>query len=90
MRESPIVAQWKAEGLAEGRAEGLAEGRAEGLAEARVESLLKILRFRFPGEAGADLIASIEAELDLNKLSNAMDSVFQVASLEEFRAASGF
>jgi hypothetical protein len=65
MRESTIVAEWKAEGRAEGRAEGIAEG----VAKAKRSDLLELLGEKFGSPIAPDVVATIEAQADVDVLS---------------------
>src|SRR5205823_169084 len=74
MRESTVVAEWKAEGRAEGIAEGIAEGRAQGMAQGIVEgraqgmaqgkrsALLVVLEHKFGTPVPTDLTTTIETQ----------------------------
>ena len=57
MRESTVVAEWKAEGIAEGRA------------EAKRSDLLELLREKFGPSIAPDLVATIEPQADIDVLS---------------------
>jgi hypothetical protein len=73
VRKSPIVEEWKAEGKAEGYR----------------QALLQLLRLRFPTPLDRELLAVVEAEADLAKLSQWVDAVAKSASVEEFRILTG-
>jgi hypothetical protein len=80
MRESTVVAKWKAEGRAEGFIEGFAEGMKE--------DLLLLLGHRFGGnQLSADLIRTIEVETSIETLSQWLIQGLDAESLETFRAA---
>ena len=71
MRESTIVAEWKAEGITETK-------RAD---------LLRLLELRFGTPVPADLDSAIGTEADLRVLALWFDRAILAASLEEFRGS---
>jgi len=73
MKESTVVAGWKA------------EGKAEGLRDA----LLQFLRLRFPRQIRKTLVAAVQAESDPGRLSAWIAAAAEASSAEEFRAISG-
>jgi hypothetical protein len=79
MRESTVVAEWKAEALAEGLAKGLAQGERN--------ALLLVLGQKFQAAVPADLAAAIEAQADVDVLSRWLTAAVAAASLEAFRTA---
>jgi hypothetical protein len=98
MRESTIVAEWKAEGRAEGMAagmaegvakgmaEGVAKGMAEGVAKAKRSDLLELLGEKFGSPIAPDLVATIEAQADVDVLSRWFKAAIRAETLEVFRA----
>ena len=78
MKESPVVAGWRAEGRAEGKVEG------------QREALIQFLRFRFSGELPTDLLAAIEAETDHGRLAQGITAAAKATSIEQFRSISRF
>jgi flagellar biosynthesis/type III secretory pathway protein FliH len=91
MRESTVVAEWKAEGRAEGRAEGItqgiAQGIAQGLTQGKRSALLLVLGQKFGAAVPADLAAAIEAQADIDVLSQWLAGAVAAESLDAFRAA---
>jgi hypothetical protein len=75
MRESTVVAEWKAEGI------------AAGIVKAKRADLLRLLDLKFPGMVPSDLAATIEAQADIEILSQWFDTAFRAESLDAFRAA---
>jgi hypothetical protein len=78
MRESTIVAEWKAEG----RAEGVAKGKAE----ARRGDLLELLSEKLGSPVALDLVATIEAQADVDVLSRWFETAIRAETLDSFRA----
>jgi hypothetical protein len=74
MRESTIVAEWKA------------EGRAEGIAQAKRSDLLELLSEKFGSPIASDLAATIERQTDIDVLSRWFRSAIHAATLDDFRA----
>ena len=85
MIESQQVLEW----IAEGEARGRAEGRAKGEAESWVWSLLRVLEWRFPPGAPAEMAARIRAVADLEQLRRWFDLAFTADSLDAFRQVAG-
>jgi hypothetical protein len=71
MRESNVVAEWK----------------AEGKAEARRSDLIDVLEQRFGAPIPADLVATIEAQSDIDVLSRWFKSALRIETLDAFRSA---
>jgi hypothetical protein len=87
MRESMIVAEWKAEGRAEGIAEGMAKGRAEGVIQGERRALLTVLERKFGSPIPAGLVATIEAQAELDAIGHWLGLAVAAESLEAFQAA---
>ena len=81
MRESTVVAEWKAEGRTEGRA----EGRTEGIAQGKRDALLLVLEEKFGAPVPADLVATIEAQADPDVLSRWITRAIAAEAMETFR-----
>jgi hypothetical protein len=81
MRESTVVAEWKAEALAEGLAKGLAQGERN--------ALLLVLGQKFQTPVPADLVAAIENQADVDVLSLWLTTAVAAGSLAAFRTATG-
>jgi hypothetical protein len=79
MRESTVVAEWKAEGRA--------EGIAQGIAQAKRSDLLLVIGQKFGAAVPADLAAAIEAQADIDVLSQWLAGAVAAESLDAFRAA---
>jgi hypothetical protein len=71
MRESTVVAEWKAEGRAEGKR----------------EDLLRLLELKFRATVPSDLVSTVENQSNLDILTNWFDSAVLADSLEAFRKA---
>lgn len=76
------------EGKKEGIKEGIKEGKKEGQFGAKVDALLRILR-RTGAGVPSDLEQAIRGVVDLDRLDAAIDTAVSVASLEDFRRATG-
>ncbi|VTR92973.1 Uncharacterized protein OS=Lachnospiraceae bacterium A4 GN=C804_02285 PE=4 SV=1 [Gemmata massiliana] len=76
VRESMVVNGWKAEGRAEGRTEG------------RAEALLAVLEEKF-GSVPQDLVDTVRATTDADKLRQWVGAAVRAETLEAFRAAIG-
>jgi hypothetical protein len=74
MRESMIVAEWKA------------EGEAEGIVKGKRSSLLQLLEMKFNAPVPSDLLAAIE-RADVDTLSRWFVLAFKAGSLDDFRVA---
>ncbi len=72
MRESTVVAEWKA------------EGKAEGEVKARRDDLLRVLQYRFTAPLPHDVVTAVQAQTDPDQLALWFEEAFQVRSLEEF------
>jgi hypothetical protein len=77
MRESTVVAEWKA------------EGRAEGIAEGKRDALLLVLGQKFQAQVPDELVAAIEAQADVDVLSQWLITAVTAGSIEAFRTAIG-
>jgi hypothetical protein len=75
MKESTVVAEWKA------------EARAEGIAETKRGDLIQLLELKFGSAVPADLVAAIEAQADIDVLSHWFKAAFKAESLDAFRKA---
>jgi hypothetical protein len=78
MKESQTVLEWIAEGKELGRSEGAAVLR---------DKILRFLQRIFSGQLPADLVAAINAQSDLDTLSDWCDRALAATSLDEVRAA---
>jgi len=76
MRES-TVAEWKA------------EGKAEGEIEASRAKLLRVLELRLPGQLPAGLADAVGSQARLDELSRWFDAAVTASSLSSFLSASG-
>ena len=85
MRESTVVAEWKAEA----RAEGKAEGMAQGMAQARRGDLLLVLKQKFSAPVPSDLTSLIETQTDPEVLSCWLMLAVGSESFDAFRSAIG-
>jgi hypothetical protein len=75
MRESTVVAEWKA------------EGRAEGIVLGKRSDLLLVLGQKFNAPVPADLVAAVEAQPDADVLSQWLTAAIAGGSMETFRGA---
>ncbi len=78
MRESTVIQGWINQGKDEGLKEGLKEGR---LAQAR-QTLHRLVSKRF-GAVSDEVARRIEQMTDVEQLEQAIERVFEVASVEE-------
>src|SRR5262249_38336023 len=79
MRESSIVAEWKAEGRA--------EGEPVGIASTKRADLLRLLVLNLQTVVPSDLASVIESQEDLDVLACWFDNAIMAESLVDFRAA---
>lgn len=90
--KSQVWEEWNAlalqEGFDRGVKEGVKEGIKEGQHEGKVDVLLRILR-RMGAGVPSDLEQAIRSVADLARLDAAIDAAVSVASLEDFRRATG-
>jgi hypothetical protein len=77
MVESTIVAEW------------IAQGKAEGEVKERRANLMRVLQLRFSDPVVAQVAAIIEAQTDREILSRWLDAAATAPSWEEFRASAG-
>jgi len=82
MLEPSIVDEWMAAGWAKGWEKGWAKGMVLG----RRDNLMRVLQFRFPAQVPSDVETAIQAQNDLDTLSQWFDAALRATSLDEFRA----
>ena len=73
MRDSTVVAEWKA------------EGRTEGIAQGKRDALLLVLEQKFGAPVPADLVLAIEAQADPDVLSRWITLAIAADAMETFR-----
>jgi hypothetical protein len=77
VQESQIVKEWRE------------EGRKEGLMEGERRALLRVLRIRFVDPLPTEIVQGVQAQTDINTLSNWQQLAVTAASLDQFRQAVG-